>query len=318
MAGIDLADVTAGTRHSIGRYFSVVSMVPSLLLVIYAFLLAHSGASSHNPAWGAAINDLMRIGIGGDVVLIVLAIALGVGVHPIQFGLVQFLEGYWGTNPVARKARLLRITHHRNRVASLTDREENDEEASRQLDLYPLDPGDIMPTRLGNVLRRYEILAGRQYELNVLTVLPHLALAAQSEDLRYLDDQRMQLDLAVRMCFTALLATILSIALLWKDGSSVLIAGLPAGLGYVAYRGAIVSARAYGSAMATMVDMNRFALYERLHLPTPNNSSGERETNKQLMKLLEANSRHIFIRYEHPSSPSAPNPPNVVSGSPPA
>ncbi len=73
-----------------------------------------------------------------------------------------------------------------------------------------------------------------------------LALAARPEDVRYLDDQRIQLDLAVRMCFTAVLATFISGSLLWRDGMWLLIVPIPGALAYVAYRGTVVSAREYG------------------------------------------------------------------------
>jgi hypothetical protein len=303
MAVTSLADLTAGTRQTIGRYFSVVSMVPSLLFVVYVYLLVRSGAWSHSPSWGSAMNALVNIGIGGAVILIVLGVALGLGVHPIQFGLVQFLEGYWGTNPIARKFRAVRIMHHRNRASTLDDMDvEGDLEAGRLLAQYPRDPELIMPTRLGNVLRRYETLAGRQYDLKVLTILPHVALASRVEDVKYLDDQRMQLDLAVRMCFTALLASAASAAFLCRDGAWLLVAMIPSSFAYLAYRGAVITAREYGIAMMTLVDLNRFSLYERLHLPMPQNIEEERTANKRLMQLLEANSKHVFMRYSHPQA----------------
>jgi hypothetical protein len=250
LAGTSLVDLTGGTRQAIGRYFSVVSMVPSLLFVVYIFLLIRSNAWSHHPNWMTAVDALVHIGAGGAVILIVLGTAFGIGIHPVQFSLVQFLEGYWGASPVARKARTARITHHRNRASALSHKAANgDDEASRLLDLYPSDPDDFMPTRLGNVLRKYEMLAGRQYELNVLTVLPHMALVAQPEDVRFLDDQRTQLDLAVRMCFTAMLAAVASATLLWRDGAWLLVVTIPGSLAYIAYRGAVVTAQEYGVAM---------------------------------------------------------------------
>ena len=308
MAGTSMADLTAGTRQAIGRYFSVVSMVPSLLLVVYIFLLIRSGAWSRPPDWGVAVDALLHIGASGAVALIFLGTALGIGIHPVQFSLVQFLEGYWGTSTVARKARTLRITRHRIRASSLDSQEaEGDDEAGRLLDVYPSDPDDIMPTRLGNILRKYEMLVGRQYELNVLTVLPHIALAAQAEDVRYLDDQRTQLDLAVRMCFTAILAIVASAAFLWRDGAWLLVSLIPGGIAYISYRGAVVSAQEYGVAMTTLIDLNRFAFYERLHLPRPKNIAEERKANIRLMQLLEAHSKHVFMRYEHPSTSDGPS-----------
>jgi len=304
MAGPSLADLTAGTRQTIGRYFSVVSVAPSLLFVIYTFVLVRSGAWNHHPNWSGAVGALEHIGIGGGIVLIVLAVGLGIGVHPLQFGLVQFMEGYWGANAIARKARDIRIARHRQRFISLRNKDaDGDQEAGRLLTLYPKESSLVMPTRLGNVLRRYEVLAGRQYELNLLTVLPHIALVAQPEDVRYLDDQRAQLDLAIRMHLMGLLAAALSIAVLVRDGPWLVISMIPAIIAYVSYRGSIITAREYGIAMTTLIDLNRFAFYERFHLPMPSNITEERATNQRLMQLLEANSTHSRIRYKHPSTP---------------
>ena len=299
MAGTGLTDITAGTRQTIGRYFSVVSMVPSTLFVVYVYVLVRSGAWDHHPNWVAAMDALVRIGAGGAFVLL----ALGVVIHPVQFGLVQVLEGYWGTNAAARKIRKLRVRHHRKRADELEEKDvEGDHEAGRLLSQYPTDPTLVMPTKLGNVLRKYEVLAGRQYELNVLTILPHMALAARPEDLRYLDDQRIQLDLAVRMCFMAALASAVSAILLCRDGFWLIASVIPAILAYVAYRGAVISAREYGVAMTTLIDLNRFSLYERLHLPMPNTIEEERRTNRKIMQLMEASSLHVSMHYTHPST----------------
>jgi hypothetical protein len=307
VAGTGLTDITAGTRQTIGRYFSVVSMVPSSLFVVYVYLLVRSGAWGHSPHWVVAMDALVHIGVGGASILLALGVALGIVVHPAQFGLVQFLEGYWGTNTVARKMRELRIRHHRNRADMLDDKDvEGDQEAGRLLSQYPIDPALIMPTRLGNMLRRYETLAGRQYELSVLEILPHIALSARPEDLRYLDDQRVQLDLAVRMCFTAALAGVVSIAFLCRDEYWLLASTIPGVFAYVAYRGAVISAREYGVAMATLIDLNRFSLYERLHLPLPKNIEEERTTNRRVIQLLKESSTHVFMRYKHASTADDP------------
>lgn len=307
MAATNLADLTAGTRLTIGRYFSVVSMVPSLLFVIYIFVLIRSGAWNHDPRWGVAIDSLINLGVGGAAMLIVLGVGLGLGVHPLQFGLTQFLEGYWGTNFIARKFRAMRISHHRSRVYALDEMDvEGDSEAGRLLAQYPVDPELIMPTRLGNVLRRYEMLAGRQYELKVLTILPHVTLAAKAEDARYLGDQRTQLDLAVRMFFMASLATIASIVFLCRDEAWVCLFTVPAAVSYLAYRGAVITAREYGIAMMTLIDLNRFSFYDRLHLPVPQNIEEERTANRRLMQLLEANSKRVFVRYSNPQSSDGP------------
>lgn len=298
-----LADLTAGTRQTIGRYFSIVSMAPSVLLVIFIFLLIRSGAWYHDPDWTAAVRALIHARIGEIAVLTLVGVAVGFAVHPLQFSIVQFFEGFWGASGFAEVARAARIKHHRNRADALDERAtEGDEEADRLSRSYPDDPTLIMPTRLGNVLRRYEILVGRQYDLKVLVVLPHVALVAEDQDVRYLDDQRAQLDLTVRLSFTALVACVISVLFLWHDGPWLFVALAPLCFAYLAYRGAVITAHEFGMSMTTLIDLNRFALYERFHLPLPDDIEEERNVNRRLIQIIEANSNKIPMDYEHSTS----------------
>lgn len=303
MASTSLANVTAGTGQAIGRYFSVVSMVPSTLLVIYVFLLVSSGAWSGYPEWRAAVQSLTDLGIGSVATLLVGGVALGLLIHPIQTSIVQFFEGYWGASDLARYARSARIAHHQRRfeIIERKDVEEDNQEARRLRNSYPEKLDWVMPTRLGNVLRSYEMRVGRQYGLEALTILPHMALVARTVDVRYLDDQRAQLDLAVRLSFTALLACTLSVVFLWRDGLWLLVAMVPYGFAYLAYRGAIVTAHEYGMAMTTLVDLNRFALYERMRIPMPDDIEEETEINDRLMSMMKLyRSQGVALDYEHP------------------
>ena len=62
----------------------------------------------------------------------------------------------------------------------------------------------MMPTRLGNVLRRYEDKAGQQYGLDIIYIAPHLNLVALPEHREYVDDCRKGLDLACDFAFFSL------------------------------------------------------------------------------------------------------------------
>ena len=194
----------SGTGNSVGRYFSVVSVLPSILLTVYVFLLFNSGSWRHAPDWQAAFAALRNIGITGGTLLAVSGIVVALVMHPLQFSMVQFLEGYWGPGRLARQIRVSLIYRHRRRrvwlnrlsagtaptlkrfeqedptldelgpkeieqlkVRALTRRDE----ANRSRNEYPINPDHTMPTRLGNMLRRYEILAGAPYELDAPTLL---------------------------------------------------------------------------------------------------------------------------------------------------
>lgn len=317
-----LSAAISGIGGAIGRYFSIVSFIPSLFLTGFTFTLIESGAwsGSGEPDWARAGNTFTHF---GDLALLTLvSIALGVIVHPVQFALVQFFEGYWGTGRLAQRARVARIRHHlkRLRVVQFGDSyraelaledEENPpqkvelisvvEESQRVIDGYPIDPNDMMPTRLGNALRRYERLAGSQYGLDAVGIIRHVALVAPAQRVDYVNDQRQLLDLSVRMTATSIFATLIAIAFLWHHGLWLLLALVPYAIAYLSYRGAVVVAHEYGSAVSTMIDLDRFALYDSLHLLRPANTKAERRMNAQLMKLISAD-RKVVLRYQHPDA----------------
>jgi hypothetical protein len=323
-----ITDVGTSAAQAVGRYFSVISVIPSSLYIVFVYLLIASGSWTHSPDWGHAFYSLEHISIGGIGALAFLSIGLGLVIHPIQFALVQFFEGYWGISKPAQAIRARRILHYRRLYRSL-DRVAGDaadelteldelrqvkhvnspvrraqliswkDEAKRTIDYFPLMPDDIMPTRLGNMLRRYESLAGSQYGMDALQVVPHLLLIAPANHVDYVNDQRSQLDLAVRMTFISILASATAVFFLWPYRFWVLIAVIPYFLAYLSYRGSVVAGGHYGSAFDTLINLNRFALYEQLHLPLPISTAAERLRNRQMNDMFEYSSFTV-TDYKHP------------------
>jgi hypothetical protein len=328
----DVTSVVSGTGKAIGRYFSVVSVLPSILLVVYVFLLSSSGSWRHAPDWHAAFAALRNVGLAGAAVLTVSGIVVALVMHPLQFSMVQLLEGYWGPGWLARRIRVSRIHRHRKRlgwvnrlaadaegtikriddddpsldqltpeaiarlmVTALTQRDE----AARSRDRYPVEPQHMMPTRLGNMLRRYELLSGAPYELDTPTVLPSLALIIPPGHLDYLNDQRSALDLAVRTSITSAIACLVTVVFLWHSGLWLLIALIPYGAAYAAYRGSVIAAQSYGVTMSAVIALNRFALYEQMHMPRPPTTARERAANEGLRALLRYD-KSASLTYRHP------------------
>jgi hypothetical protein len=160
------------------------------------------------------------------------------------------------------------------------------EQAERAKDGLPVDRSRTMPTRLGNVLRRYEDVAGNRYGIDAVAAAPRLALIAQPQDVAYLEDSREGLDLAVRMCLVSAIATAVSVGALATDGLWLLAALLPYAAAYVSYLGAVAAAHEYGTALCVLVDLDRFALYERLRLPQPSDLVAERMAGRLTSQML--------------------------------
>lgn len=324
-------DPTFGTSSKIGQYFGVVSTIPSLVLAfwVYALLVLQP--------WSAHLNVDALVSydpipdLGHLVALLVVALVLAVVSHPVQFLLVQMLEGYWGhsqparalatqrtlvhlraragasrirseahiaakarTNEPARETRYLAgaLFHDNPQVAEQVARGLIDlRTADMALANYPADVQHVLPTRLGNVLRRYEIGAGAPLGLDLIRWASHIGMAAEPSHTAYVQDQRQALDLAARMTAVGLLCTVLTVGALWPHGPWLLLALVPLGAAWLSYRGAIAAAHSYGQAITAWLHLNRFALYDRLSVPRPNDSEGERELGARLKLLVDGDKR---------------------------
>lgn len=325
MANGGMLDVGTGMANTIGRYFSIVSFIPSSLYVLFFYLLATSGSWHHQPDWDQAFTSLGHLGIDGIALLVFVSIGLGIFIHPIQFAIIQFFEGYWGTSQASQAIRCRRIIRYQRRcedldqdIDSINDMfmdwkeagftttlgkrapyRSRSDEAARARHKFPDNLDEVMPTRLGNVLRRAESRAGSQYKLNSLQAVPLLLLIAPANHVDYVNDQRSQLDLAVRMTFVSIMAAATAIIFLWPYGAWVLIALIPYALAYLSYRGSVVAAGHYGTALEALVNLNRFTLYQQLHLQLPASTDIEKTKNEKLTSLLNC-APLISVDYAHP------------------
>jgi hypothetical protein len=319
-------DVSTGAAQAIGRYFSVISVVPSSLYVIFVYLLITSGSWKHSPDWNQAFTSLGHLGVNGVVFLAFFSVGLGVAIHPIQFATVQFLEGYWGTGRIAREIRSQRILRYQglcrrlnqerneahDTLADWNEREvpttltirtplrsQYDEAYRVRSSAFPADLAEVMPTRLGNALRRAESQAGRQYGMDALQVVPHLMLIAPAGHIDYVNDQRSQLDLAVRMTLISAAASATALLFLWPYGLWALVATIPYAVAYLSYRGSVVAASHYGAAIDTLINLDRFMLYGQLHLQLPDSAKDEQIMNEKVRRLFKYED-DVKIDYKHP------------------
>lgn len=328
---------TLGTSSTIGRYFGIVSVVPSLVLALWVYLLLvmRPWAGPPDIAALALTNPVEKP--AHAVALVLAALVVAVVSHPLQFTVVQLLEGYWGFSPLGRalaSRRILAQLRARNRAKSASDssleRTESypqplavsligeslyddgparglvevlveNTSANAVLARYPSRLEHVLPTRLGNTLRGYETLAGKAVGLDLLKWASHIGMVAEPADTAYVQDQRSQMDLAVRMTAVGILCSALTCGLLWPHGSWLTLALVPLTAAWLSYRGALSAADSYGQALVAWLDLNRFRLYERLGLPRPKDSDDERVQAKHLRVMLAGSQR-----YKQPYRPTDP------------
>jgi hypothetical protein len=156
------------------------------------------------------------------------------------------------------------------------------QEASRWLARYPDSPNDLMPTRLGNVLRKHERVAGAPYGLDAVTTAAYLAQVADQTVRDYYDDSRNSLDIAVRMVLVWGLTSAVTFGFLWRYDGWLLVPATASALSYMSYRGAVAAAERYGESLKVLVALGRIALYNELRIDLPPTSEQEVIRNQEL------------------------------------
>ncbi|HMM95105.1 hypothetical protein [Phycicoccus sp.] len=340
-------DPTLGTTSTIGRYFGVVSVVPSFFFTVWSYLLLVSqpwegppdlsGLTTETPAEAAAL------GLG----LILTSLVIAVVTHPLQFLAVQALEGYWGPGALGSAMQERHIARHLRRRQQLEESKDYANDRVRRtkgglglkagddlnwadvmdagglapllgasvqyratkiaLGTYPQLHENVMPTRLGNVLRKYEGVAGGAVGLDLILWANHIGMVAEPSQTAYVQDQRNAMDLAVRMVGTCLAMFGLTFVLYWPHGVWLLVALLPLCGAFLSYRGAVAAADSYGRALSAWIQLNRFRLYEALQLPPVRDAQEERDQNRDLedLALGQPEYRAAFRRAATVSGPAA-------------
>ncbi len=304
-----------------GRYFNLVTVTSSSILVVFVAALISTGALEGEPSIERVVRAADTADLGDAALIAIATLLVGLLMHPLQFAMVQILEGYWGSNRLSILAMEAAAEFHVRRQNRLTavrlsveahedamqhasnetppdlpawDRQVRrlrylDEESDRLLGKYP-EKNRILPTALGNRLRAGEDAAGRAWGLDAIRVGPSISLVAHPKDDSYLADATAEVDLGVRLCVVWSLATAASTVLLWRHGWWLLIPVTTYALAYLSYRGSVVAAEEQMAALDAIIALNRFALYERLGIVRPASTSEERDQNAKLMRLLDGDS----------------------------
>lgn len=202
--------------------------------------------------------------------------------------LVRLFEGYafegfprvsnWG------------VKHHRaqlERVQTSTGR------SHVQYYRYPIDPGDVMPTSLGNVLRAAERYPHDRYRADSIYIWPRLAALVPGEFAAQIDEFRGNMEfLTVVSAWCAVYTAGSAIGLLAFGGDAILFAvvmSLGSLFAWGAYRGSVQAAVEYGEQLRVGHDLYRFRVFDALHLPCPQTLVEEQTQWERLEEFIVSN-----------------------------
>ena len=207
------------------------------------------------------------------------------------FPLLRGLEGYW-----VRQLRLwvtrplVRRWHQRYERARALQKKKTGEALSEaeQLELteletwlhqYPRRRGDLMPTRLGNLLRARELAPRDKYGLDAVVCWARLWGLLPSDLREDLILARTALNRRVEAFGWGMLFLLWVVISWWAIPVAVVWM-------MVAYTQAVLAAAPYGDLIETAFDLYRFRLYDALGWRRPPDSAAERAYGEALSEFL--------------------------------
>jgi hypothetical protein len=302
-----VVDFTAAGR-GIGQRFQVVSVIPTFVVLGGIWFVTATGAWSAAPDLGQAFRRLGEITIGGAATAALIVITVSLITHPFQQLLVKVLEGYvaWG-HPISRYGlarhtrRLYMLRAARDQLGrSLEPSSQVCDGASgfvwihqrldalrRQVAEYPTEDR-LLPTRLGNTLRRAEDVAGDRYGIAAVSFFPYLYATMPTHFTAQIRDARNEMDTAARFCPAFLTLSAVTLVAFADDRWWLTIPVVLYGLAWLSYLATVTAAASFGRHVARAIDLYRFTVLDALSLPRPVSRAEERRIFQELRELVDS------------------------------
>ncbi|SEQ82261.1 hypothetical protein SAMN05216188_105228 [Lentzea xinjiangensis] len=300
--------ITAGAS-AFGRLFAAGILPSTVLVTVVWLLLRADAFSSDKAGLGFSnlIPADFSIKDGGLVLLFVLAIVVVTTIlQSFHFGVVRLLEGYWGDSRLAVALVRVGVNRHRSRWLRATavlgttgaandvgssgaqesprTRRLQDQAADRRavlrrelrtkraadvLAAYPPDVDELLPTRLGNIMRSGERRAGERYGWRTVPAWPRLFPGLSDPVAAAYRSASDAVHTAAVFCVTFLSITLVVGAAFYDDPELWWLPPAMLMLAYVSYRGVVASAVTLGVIQQVAFDRHRFDLFEAMHVPLP-------------------------------------------------
>jgi hypothetical protein len=242
--------------------------------------------------WFGQQPETLQLGIA--IAALGLIVASSVVVQRFELPALRFLEGYW--YPWLRPLRRWCVARQVERSRRVSDRWQ--ELAQYSLDQLSVEqreerifldwqqrhlplPNQLMPTRLGNILRAAEQKPLEKYGLDAVICWSRLWLMLPEGVKQDLQIARADLDAAARFwLWTVLFMGWALVGAWWAVPLGIL-----AALG-IYYYWAIAAAMTYGDLIEATFDLYRHLLYQSLRWRQPNDPTEERRVGGQLTEYL--------------------------------
>lgn len=267
---------------------------PALVFWVWAALVWAIGKGAGWDSFHATMTSLFNDAqapslLAGAVAGLILVTVSSLIIDCFTLRILRLLEGYWPTWPgialVARRRRERwrgKLLCLEQSLLEASDAGDQVAGARIQTELrnYPPDEADMLPTRVGNIIRAGERRPYIWYGLDPVIVWPQLWLVLPEQPRIDLTYSRGQLDRSVAACTWAVLSCALAALWPWAALTGVLAAAA------IWYWWLPAAAWRYATLISAIFDTHRFLLYNALHYPLPTDPRTEPESGRALTQAL--------------------------------
>ena len=293
-----LTGILNGVTGQLDKRFLLNAFFPTVVFSIALILAGAASASGVEPAvetWDALDATVkILLTVGWFTAVIVAANILATKV----LGIVKLFEGYalpWGMRWAAKPGRNRQHAQAKQLWATAMSDDPGDarEQFQERFPVAPrkLTPGEVAPTRLGNLLLSAETYSRDRYGVDAVRVWPRLYHLLPEKLLTSMAEARASMELLLVVAFLAgVYAPLASIWLLATGAPDAWFFGALLGgalLSYTAYWGALAPATIYGDHVRAAFDLHRLELLAAMRTPIPATPDEERRTWTRATRLLE-------------------------------
>lgn len=232
------------------------------------------------------------------------ALPLGLVLLGVAYPVIRLLEGYfllkaytpawtyYALWPLSRFLRWRQAAAFAKLTRDKKQRQDMDRRrvATWHLDLYfPPEAEDLMPTRLGNAVRAFELHSWKRYGLDSIGAWPRVELLLSEQERALLEDAQTEVWFFINSSLAAVVVGVL-LFVDWIAYRSLAPEHLwwlaPLVLGYLLYRGAVEAATRWGDVVRACLDVHRLSMYEKLDLRSPTTNEEERELAAEVSRFF--------------------------------
>jgi hypothetical protein len=282
------SDILKEITGSLDERFALTLFFPSLLFwgaLVAVFMLAGDTAGMV-AAWNAQVTAMKWLQTAAGLIWVAFFAHL---LSHWTTWLTRQYEGYWNW-PLGGRLRRLRTQRYAHILAAL--KAEGDAGYERIYYGFPLpdEPDDLMPTRLGNILKNAELYSLHQYEADAVLLWPRLYAVLPESFTAALAGTKAPLDLMLILsALSALFALVSSAGLLILGGPWWLFLACFLGgliIARLAYLSGVNAAVPYAQLIKSAFDLYRGDLAEKMGYELPGSPGEETAFWKNLGELI--------------------------------